>query len=52
VRRWLSSPGSDYGLLLKAADETPSSQQQAFFVGMNANDPAQRPALVITLGDS
>ena len=52
VRRWLRSPGSDHGLLLKAADEAPSSQERAFFAGMNADDPAQRPALVITLSDS
>jgi hypothetical protein len=52
VRGWVSSPGSDHGLLLKAADEAPSSQEQALFAGVNAGDPSQRPALVITVTDS
>jgi hypothetical protein len=52
VRGWFSYPGSDHGLLLKVVDETPSSQEQAFFVGMNGDDPGQRPALVITVSDS
>jgi hypothetical protein len=51
VRHWFRHPNSDHGLLLKAVDEAPSSQEQAFFVGTNGDDPGQRPALVITVSD-
>lgn len=54
VRGWITSPGSEHGLLLKANQETPSSQVRVFFI--NSDDQqyflgttlGQGPALVIS----
>jgi YD repeat-containing protein len=54
VQGWVSTPGSNDGLLVKLAAESASSpQQHAIFAGTATANPAQAPALVVTyLGNS
>ncbi|HEY2075345.1 MAG TPA: DNRLRE domain-containing protein [Streptosporangiaceae bacterium] len=54
VRGWITSPGSEHGLLLKANQETPSSLVQVFFIKSDdqqyfeGTTLGQGPALVIS----
>ena len=47
VKDWIANPSTNYGLLLNS-DSSASADSNRFFASSEANDPSQRPKLVIT----
>ena len=47
VKDWIANPSTNYGLLLNS-DSSASSNSNRYFASSEANDPSQRPKLVIT----
>ncbi|GIH63206.1 hypothetical protein Msi02_40230 [Microbispora siamensis] len=52
AKAWVANPGSNYGLLVKVANEAGSAKQQASFLATEAEEGRLAPRLRVTFADT